>query len=327
MTTIQPSIPSFELPFVLGAPQPAVANEAALGAWLNEWFNEVGFFDEASARQTVSRWRIPRFVQLTTPGCHDEEGAQLKCAWIAWFHQFDDQFDSRPLSHDLAAAEAFVRPFLEATRRGREGVFSSQESDSGLLRAFVALNRWAVEPMSAGWRRRWFDDLDDYVRAYVTETRHRAAGTILPPEELLELKRVCMGQRSVLNLLERIVTDELSPAAQALTRPHIDTVSDITGAMNDPVSLERERAHGDVHNLVLSLMHHRGMSEAEAVAEVVSFVKDRSQALAQAIDHVSTEAALADEREKVATWMTSCGRWVSGYHEWLRETGRYDRAS
>ncbi len=304
-----------------------MANEAALSEWLNAWITEVGFLDEGSERQTVNRWRIPRFVQLTTPGCHDEDGAKLKCAWIAWFHQFDDQFDRRPLSHDLEAAEAFVRPFLDAIGRGREGVFVSHDIAGGLLRAFIELNRWAVEPMSEGWRRRWFDDLADYVRAYVTETRHRAAGTILPPEELLELKRVCMGQRSVLNLLERIVTDELSPVAQAMTRPHIDTVSDITGAMNDPVSLERERAHGDVHNLVLSLMHHRGLSEREAVDEVVRFVKDRSRALQKAIDDVSAADVLANEKDTVATWMTSCGRWVFGYHEWLRETGRYQRPS
>lgn len=317
------SIPQFELPFLPTTPSDPVADEAGLEASLSSWLEEQRFFADEHQLRTLERWRIPRFVQLTTPRCRDEEGARLKCAWIAWFHQFDDEFDTPALARNAEAAAAFIAPFLDATARGREGELDVPAGASALLRVFAVLNRWTVGPMSEEWRRLWFDDLDDYMRANVTEVEHRAANTVLPAEELLALKRESMAQRSVLNLLERVVTGELSPTARALVRPVMDNVSDITGAMNDPVSLERERKKGDVHNLVLSYMQHEEHSEHDAIAEVVRFVGIRSQDLAKAIRTLPLELEDESERDLVSTWLGCCDQWVRGYHDWLRETGRY----
>jgi epi-isozizaene synthase len=316
------SIPKFELPFLPTAPGGPIADEAGLDAWLHSWLRATGFADERALR-AVKVWRIPRFVQLTTPRCATEDGGRLKCAWIAWFHAFDDAFDAPELARDERAATELIHPFLQVTARARDGEHAPLSDAGALARVYAELNRWAVEGMSAEWRRVWFDDLDEYVSAYVTEVRHRAAGTVLPPEELLALKRVSMAQRSVLNLLERLVTPELSPTARALVRPTMDIVSDITGAMNDPVSLERERERGDVHNLVLSYMEHEGLTESEAIQRVVAFVGQRCQALEDAIQALPARPEIEAERAKVTTWLECTGQWVRGYHDWLRETGRY----
>jgi hypothetical protein len=319
-------IKAFEISFPLNAPTPAVSDRLHLRDWLHSWLFEFRVLANDEQWQRIDNWDIPRFVQLTMPACKTQEDAKLICAWIAWLHIFDDEFDAPPLSRDPAAAEVLIRPYLEYLERIRDGrtVYMNSEPNNGLLNAFIALNRWTLSPMSQVWQLRWLGDMEDYVRAYVTETEHRKAGVILKPEELISFKRVSMAQRSVINLIERVITSELSSNVYALIGPVVDNVSDITGALNDPVSLAKEQACGDSHNLIMCLMHHQSISEREALSYLVRFVDTRCHDLLQAIQEIPIDPRVQSERQTVAEWMTNCGSWVRGYYEWLQETMRFE---
>lgn len=319
-------IKAFEISFPLNAPTPAVSDRLQLRDWLHSWLFKFRVLTSDEQWQKIDKWDIPRFVQLTMPTCKTQEGARLTCAWIAWLHIFDDEFDAPPVSRDPTVAEALIAPYLEYLRKLRVGNTSCAniESNNALLNAFMELNRWTLSPMSQTWRYRWLDDMDDYVRAYVTETEHRKAGVILSPEELINFKRISMAQRSVMHLIERVITSELSSNVYALISPVVDNVSDITGALNDPVSLAKEQACGDSHNLIMSLIHHQSISEREAIAQLIHFVDTRCHDLAQAIQEVPKDTRVQSERQAVTEWMTNCGCWVRGYYEWLQETMRFE---
>jgi hypothetical protein len=320
-------IRTFEVSFPHSAPNPAVSERSRLREWLHSWLFKYRVLTSNEQWQEIDDWDIPRFVQLTMPTCKTQEGAQLTCAWIAWLHIFDDEFDAPSISRDPVAAEALIGPYLEYIKKARAGYtsYENDKSNNGLLNAFRELNRWSLDSMSQAWQYRWLSDMDDYVRAYVTETQHRKMGMILSPEKLINFKRVSMAQRSVMNLIERVSTGELSSNAYALIGPVVDNVSDITGALNDPVSLAKERACGDSHNLVMSLIHHQSISEREALAYLVHFVDKRCHDLSQAIQEIPMDPLVQHERQAVTEWMASCGYWVRGYYEWLQETMRFER--
>lgn len=319
---------AFEVSFPHSAPYPAVSDRSRLRDWLYSWLVEFRVLTSDDQWQEIDNWDIPRFVQLTTPTCKTLEGAQLTCAWIAWLHIFDDEFDAPLISRDPAAAKALVEPYLDYIEKIRAGTasYANAESGNGLLNAFRELNRWTLGPMSQAWQNRWLCDMGDYVRAYVTETEHRKTGTILTPEELISFKRVSMAQRPAMNLVERVVTRELSSNAYSLLAPVVDNVSDITGALNDPVSLAKERACGDSHNLVISLICHQSLSEREALAYLVHFVHTRCGDLSRSIQEVPKNPMVQNEREDVAEWMVCSGYWVRGFYEWVQETMRYKEA-
>jgi hypothetical protein len=312
--------PQFDICFPPATSSPVVQDDLRLRQWLYSWL-PTG--TRTSQWKTIDGWRIPRFVEMTYPICNGPEDARLLVGWITWLHLFDDEFDRPGISHDPDAAEALIAPYLQCIVALRSGQPSCGLLANDLFTMFVELNEKTIAPMSPEWRNRWFDDLLSYVGSYVVETVNRAEGIILAPVELLQLKRSCMAQRTVIDLIERVATGELSPPVFALVSPVIDIVSDITGSVNDPISLARERSRGDTHNMIISLMHHRSMSESEAVAYVVDFVRARCQDLADVSRTIPNDPIVGAEREKVATWLTSCRQWARGYHDWLFETRRY----
>ena len=322
MSTMHDDGPSFDICFAPGPPTSAVIDQAQLRNWLSTWLP-----GSLRAKQwaTIDKWRIPSFVALVYPSCKSAEGARLLCAWITWLHLFDDRFDNPAISRDRAASEAFIEPYRRyASEQGNGGrPAAASEGHDELLSMFIELNEWTVAPMSRAWRARWFSHLVDYVQANVIETTDRAKGMPLLPEDLIVLKRTCMGQQSALDLVERTITGELSERAHELVSPVIDIVSDITGSVNDPISLARELERGDIHNLIMSLTYHEGLTEPEAIEWLQGFVATRCRDLALAISRISHDPAIIAEHEAVDEWLACCGYWVRGYHDWLLETKRY----
>jgi hypothetical protein len=133
-----------------------------------------------------------------------------------------------------------------------------------------------------------------------------------------------MCQRGAINLLERVLLEELSPAAMELGRPYIDVVSDVTGGVNDWVSLPKERAIADTQNLLLSYMHHGKMTETEALQKLLAWVELRWATLLNAIEVVPSQAASERDRQALRTWLLACAQWAYGYHQWVFDSGRFN---
>lgn len=312
--------PIFDICFPPGSPTSAVREQLQLRQWLNSWLPPS---IRVSQWKMIDNWRIPRFVELTYPNCENPDDARLLVAWMTWLHLFDDEFDRPTISRDRDAAEALIAPYLYCISELRSGHAPRGSLSGDLLHMFVDLNERTVAPMSEIWRSRWFDDLYSYIRAYIIETANRASGTILTPEALLRLKRTCMAQRPAINLIERVATGELSPTVFSLVSPVIDIISDITGSVNDPVSLARERSRGDTHNMIISLTQHHMMTESEAIDHLMDFVRVRCHDMVEAMDVIPNDPLVGREREIVTMWLTICGQWIRGYHDWLLETRRY----
>lgn len=323
MYDVRRASPFCEPPFVLfdvTSPSPAMADIPSLRNWLKTWLRWHGIVVDTPTWQVVDRWNIARHAQLTYPLCRSPESARLACSWLAWWYSFDDVFD-QPMTP--AETDARLRPFLEQTRAARTMRRGGMRHPCPHLSAFAELNLWTLAPMTSTWRDRWCDDLERYLIAYAAEARRKASREPPRPAVLIRHKRDCMAQQCAANLVERVETGELSAASWTIVAPTVDAVSDVLGAINDLCSLAKERACGDVHNLVLAHMWHDGLDEESAEKVVRRFVGDSCVRLKRQLQTIADRLADHPERQRVIDWLATCEHWVGGYHDWAWETGRF----
>lgn len=303
----------------------AFEHEDVLSEWLREWLAAHGLVASPTGWQAIAAIRMPLFTAYYSPICRSRDDTRLYCAWMTWLHLFDDRFDAAPLSSDADAAKAVVDHYLETNEALRSGRPSPAPTDP-FARAFADLVSWTSRGAGPEWRGRLLSEIDVWMRSYPEETVHRRDGLVLAPDELIALKRRCMADPLSLELLQRVGTGELSSPVRVLLDPLVQLTADIKGAINDIASLERERACGDNHNLVISLMHHRGLSESQATAEVAHSVRQWVAELGELARDLAEQLPPGDERAAAVSWMAASCSSVRGYHDWLLETGRYASA-
>jgi hypothetical protein len=242
---------------------------------------------------------------------------------VAWLHMFDDQFDKPPLVGDVQQARSVIDAMLARSSAARTGDLDRPLNVGGAFgAAFTQLLTWAIEPMSSAWGNRYLDHVDIWLRAYVTEAEHRAASTVLTPDELIRHKRVCMAVDPSLDLFERLDGRELSSGTAGALRPMRSLVCNFTGAVNDVVSLGRERLNRDSHNLVESYIVHSKMSEEEAVAAAHDFAGDSARKMLDYKAEISPQSFGLDYRN-ARSWAEKCCIFCRGYYNWAGRTSRF----
>lgn len=297
-------------------------DEVAIRRWQEAWARRHGIVTTDAEWARLDAQRMPALAARFYPACRTVDDAQLACAWLTFFHAFDDRFDDPPLSHDPRAAEAMVERFLRAISAARAGEAPGDVGDP-LLSALRELLPTTLEPMGPAWRAQLLDELDEWLRSYVVETMHRAGAVVLTPAALVAHKRACMAVPPCARLFERVHLGEVAPVVRERLAPLVDRASDLTGAINDIVSLEKERERGDNHNLIQAFLHHEGLSETEAVAKVVRWIADWAAEMQSEIEALPRQPELADHRADAARWAADCGAFVRGYFAWVLESGRF----
>lgn len=301
-------------------------DEKGIRRWHRDWVYEHGLVTTDEEWTHVDAQRFPILAAHFYPLCRTEEDARLASAWLTFFHLYDDLFDVAPLSHDPPLAQATVDRALELVASAQRGDVSTYEPTEPLLAALASLLTWTLEPMGASWREPFLNELRRWLESYVDETRHRANGTVLTAENLIVHKRACMAVPPCTLLFERVHLGEVVPVVREALSPLVDLASDLTGAINDMVSFEKERECGDTHNLVAAFMQHEGMSEREALAEIAHWIIERAAEMRHAIATLPRQPALATHRAIAARWAEACGAFVRGYYEWILVSGRHPAA-
>jgi terpene synthase-like protein len=322
-----------DLCLTLPAPRPSSfhADAAEARSWLHGWVRSFGMVTSDAEWEAVDRQNNHVQAASFYPDCRSRKDALYCGAWLTWLARLDDCFDEDPLATDVHEARAFVDVFLRKTaavRHGRlwteVGGVSDHHFVEPLLGAFSNILAWATGSMSSPWRSRFLDHLDSWLRSYVDETAHRAQGVVLLPRELLTLKRVCMAVAPCCDLFERVSAGELAPRTRSMLDPLVDLACDITGALNDLVSLEKERACGDNHNLIESFMVHQNLAQNNAEAAVKNLIQQWAEQLRQQAATLPKEAAAGYQRQAALRWAGTCCTFVSGYHFWSLSTRRFE---
>jgi Terpene synthase family 2, C-terminal metal binding len=297
---------------------------------LTDWLRSHDLRESPEAVRMLESGLVPEQEAAAFPGCRNNADAQLLCQWLLFSQSFDDLFDSPPLSADSGLAWRAVEPCLEVLRSARAGSPGLGAFGSPWAAAFADWLSRACQSMGPTWISCLITELEAWMRAYPAESAHRAHGYILTPRDLIAHKRRCMADTPNALLIERTASGELSPLAREILRPITDVSSDILGAVNDLVSLNREQQLGDVHNLVLSFMRHEQAEradqadQADAVKRVEHLVTVWTVELSRLVKTLVADPAIADEYLVSSQWAALRCAFVRGYHDWTLQTGRYD---
>ncbi|MFB7663196.1 terpene synthase family protein [Kitasatospora sp. NPDC056138] len=258
--------------------------------------------------QDVPRYQVFALHELIGHSYPRARGAELDLLLdiLGWFTILDDRFDG-PTGHRPAEAHALIDPLLAVLPGPRSDLTAPDTApdlpalglpaaapvtaapdtapDSALIAAWQDLWYRQAGPMTDSWRRRAAAEWRVCLTTFVTETRHRARGTLPDLSGTALLRRHASCLYPFMNMLERV--HGAGAPAQLHAEPSLHRLraqtADAATLINDLFSLEREeRQSAAQFNMVMALQRTRGYRRDEAIAAVrtrVRRLQDDSDAL------------------------------------------------
>lgn len=234
--------------------------------------------------------------------------------WIGWLFFLDDQLDEGHAGRDPAVAHAFLQPLAESLG---ENLASWPSDGSPLLAALSDIRCRVLPAMPATWQGRFTRHVADYFNGCEWEAANRAHGRVPCLEEFPSRRRTAGAIWPSLDLLE-FVTDASIPDqvyGDPLFSEMREAAADVVCWTDDVLTLDKERACGDVHNLVIVLEHATGCTTAVAMTRAAHQIDSRLA------DFMMCERRLGEMFSRIRAddaVQVAAGKYVSGLRNWMR---------
>ena len=309
----------FDLPFIPRVnPFLPEAEDRHLG-----WMRGTGLLSSADAEAKYRMWS-PAEVGARWFYLAQGDDLALGCDVFGWFFAFDDQFDGPLGRHPEEVAAAVQR-----TAAVLDGESGSAGTGHPLVAAFADLWRRERAGMSPAWRERAVRHWKQYLHAHAAEAANRAQEVWPSLPDYLELRYRTGFMPPLLDLIERIWHSELP--APVYDSPELRLMRYVTNQniniVNDVLSLDKEEAQNDQHNLVLVIEHHQRCTRHEAIAKSRRMVDEWTRTFSR------TEPAIADvcdrldvpvtDRINVYGYIEGLRTAIRGNYDWCAQTDRY----
>ncbi|MFG3259766.1 hypothetical protein [Streptomyces sp. NPDC048172] len=310
---------------VLRLPFPAARNPYALrlGSHLVQWVTEFGLFEDTAAVERFAAVRYEDLLAAVYPTANAED-LELISELIIWMYLFDDQFDIGCHGRDPVRARAIAADVAAVVHGG--GV---PKGAGPLLTALASVRNRVLASRSPLWPR-LADDLTVFATAVAREVRQRAAGHLPSLAEYTEQRLDTFAWGAVFDLIEleqggATVPDRLraAPEYRALVR----TAGLVMCVMNDLISLGKEIAGQEEHNLVLLMARNTGQSLQQAIRAAERLFAHRVE---EYLSHAGSLSgmyrrlgATPAERAVVDGCRVGMEYMMRGELDWCRTTLRY----
>ncbi|MFF3757411.1 terpene synthase family protein [Streptomyces sp. NPDC002185] len=277
------------------------------------------------ALPAYDKWDVPRLAAFTSPDTAVDDLA-LAADLLSFYFLFDDRFDSR-----LGRAPAQVAEICTRLTGLLHGEGPAPEARTPVERAFADLWARSTRGMSARWRARSAYNWEWYFACHPAEAAGRLSGRLPDRETYLALRRGTAAMETLFDMVERLNHFELPqevlhfPAFRRLRQ----LAADIPSFTNDVHSYAQELARGDVANMVMIVRAERGGTPDEAAVQVMREAQtmvDRFVELSSEVPAICEVLGLGPAaREAAHRYVDGLAAWISGYHRWEIDTGRYER--
>jgi 5-epi-alpha-selinene synthase len=249
------------------------------------------------------------------------EDMQLLNDWMIWLFMFDDQFDDGLPGKRLEEIQSTVREYIEICEN--PDVISPRGPAAA---AMCDLYRRTLPKMTLAWRQRFTRHFMQYLDTYNWTARNHLQGTIPDINAYLKNRHHSGGMTVSIDLIE--LAEHLYLPEELLMSQAFKRLSHATNAVvcwsNDMVSLAKERARGDVNNLVVIFQqtYHLPLQEAiEQVNEMVTAEVHLFERIERSLPPIEP-GRLADDVRKYLDGLKS---WMRANLDWSAETHRYLR--
>ncbi|MFD9613396.1 terpene synthase family protein [Streptomyces sp. NPDC004288] len=277
------------------------------------------------ALPAYDKWDVPRLAAFTSPDTAVDDLA-LAADLLSFYFLFDDRFDS-----GLGRAPAQVAEICTRLTGLLHDEGPAPEARTPVERAFADLWARSTRGMSARWRARSAYNWEWYFACHPAEAAGRLSGRLPDRETYLALRRGTAAMETLFDMVERLNHFELPqevlhfPAFRRLRQ----LAADIPSFTNDVHSYAQELARGDVANMVMIVRAERGGTPDEAAVQVMREAQtmvDRFVELSSEVPAICEVLGLGPAaREAAHRYVDGLAAWISGYHRWEIDTGRYER--
>jgi 5-epi-alpha-selinene synthase len=271
----------------------------------------------------MRRFMGSRFAWLTArayPTATSEDTGLLN-DWMIWLFMFDDQFDDGLPGKRLEDVSATVREFVAICERPYDVAPRGPAAE-----ALCDLHRRTLPQMTTPWCQRFTDNFIRYLETYDWTARNHWEGKVPEVEEYLKNRHDSGGMTvsiDLIELAEHLLLPEDLLATQAFARLRRIT-NNVVCWSNDIVSFAKERARGDVNNLVQIFLHTYHLSLHDALAQVNDMITAEVQ-LFRRIEESLSAIVPQPLGGDVGRYLDGLKAWMRANLDWSAETHRYLR--
>lgn len=234
---------------------------------------------------------------------------------LLWFFVSDDQYDERAIGTSPLKMQKVCMNFLRILQTG-----SAREAVSPLGRALLDLRERLVTLSSPEWFARFVADMDLYFQGCLQEAHNRESQRVPEFEEYRSLRRASVGTYPCFDLIELGLPAALPQSV--LQQPSLgvlrDLSTDVIAWVNDIVSLQKERAFLDPHNIITVLNHECGISVAEAVKKTVEIHNEAMEEFGRIAQGFARETGAPGR-----AYLDGLEQWMRGVFDWSFQSARY----
>ena len=236
--------------------------------------------------------------------------------WSAWLFLLDDICDEDGVGETPERVEAFLKTLIQNYH------FPYDETDPTPLGVSLrSLSRDIRAMESDDYVERFGGVLWNYFKALLWEDGNRLRG--IPPSlsEYTAMRREAGAIYLMFGLIE-VSSQVRLPFPVLDSEPMLTAIEHAASAIgwsNDLLSLEREMAAEDLHNVVIVLEHEENLSRSQAVAKAAELHNERVRAF------LELQRSLTDSSSReVGIYLQALWNWVKGFYDWALTTARYD---
>lgn len=282
------------------------------------WGLALGLLGGDDARQRFDAAKFARLTARAYPRSAPVE-LVLVAEWNVWLFVHDDGCDAASSGSDPEALLDLYRE-LGGILRGA----AARADATAPVRAFADLVPRILGPATAAWRNRFVAVVDDYFAACLWEARNRANRRVPTLAEYIRRRRDTGAVRTSIAMIERCEGITLPESVRAHPRVEAlaDACNDVVCWANDIISLPKELANGDVHNLVHVVAQERCGGDLDGAMILAA---DMHDARVAEFIHLAAELPRFDRTTdaQLAWFVETLCAWMRGNLDWALESGRY----
>ncbi|MET8829516.1 terpene synthase family protein [Streptomyces sp. NPDC004610] len=323
-----PLIKPGEESVIWSGPAPLSPHAGAADSGAIAWAEARGLCQDAAELRNLSRIRPGLLAGYSHPEA-TEADLTLTARWMAWLFLLDDLVDEGELGRDAALLEKHLHGLQNAALGTGIGADAAPIAARPMSRALAEIITEASAGMSDAWQLRFRGHVSGYLSACVWQAAHRQAAQFPAPDAFPHWRRAFGAIMPSFDLIERTDGGALPPSVY-YSRPYQDLLiaaADLVCWTNDLMTVDKEAAQGDLHNLVLVTAHDRLQDLPTAAAEVSAACEQRIRTYMSARGELSTLTAALDLPDATRHHADRCAEslrvWIRGHLEWGRFTPRY----
>jgi len=260
--------------------------------------------------------------------------------WNTWLFMIDDQCDEHGIGkrpQRLTTLHANCLQVLAGNKPEppdpataqfprHERRCGEERPDLPLLRALDDLRERLQALVACDWMARFVYSVSEYFESCVWEAENRAHDRWPDPATYIRMRPYTGGLYTDIELIEPAERITLPLAVRK--HPHLQRLTLITNNVvcwsNDIISLHKEHAHHDRHNLALIFHRHYGLTIQEAVNRVAKLTEVQMRHFIALESRMPGFGAGLDAG--VRRFVAVLRAWMRGNLDWSYDSGRYRQA-